>query len=157
MSATRSNQETDVRVVIDTNIFVRALACIEPESSFYTNAIRTCWKLVVSEEITAQYQNVIHEYGYRADVVIHEMSKLYSMNKYRASNADSNTVGDDIAPRKDRHIVAPCLEQKANLIVTHDGGILQMRQQIQHATGAEVLSLQEAQARLSVPKTVTQP
>jgi len=152
MSATRSNQKADVRVVIDTNIFVRALACLEPESSFYTNAIRTCWKLVVSEQITAQYQSVIHEYGYRADVVIHEMSKLHSMNKYRESSADPSVVGDDLAPRKDRHIVAPCVERKANVIVTHDGGILDMKGQIKDATGAEVLSLHEARARLGTPK-----
>ena len=149
MSVTKSSQKPDVRVVIDTNIFVRALACLEPESSFYTSAIRTCWKLVISEHIAEEYRRVINEYGYPADAVIHEINKLYSINKYRPSCADPNTVGDDLAPRKDRHIVAPCLERKANLIVTHDGGIHEKKKGITAATGAEVLYLNEAQARLS--------
>jgi predicted nucleic acid-binding protein len=151
MSATKSNPKPDIRVVIDTNIFVRALACLEPESSFYTSAIRTCWKLVISEHIAEEYRRVINEYGYPAEAVIHEMNKLYAINKYRPSEADPNTVSDDLAPRKDRHIVAPCLEGKANLIVTHDGGILEKELKIKDVTGAEVLPLAKALARLHPP------
>ncbi len=151
MSVTKSQNKADIRVVIDTNIFVRALACHQPESGFYTSAIRTCWKLVVSEQISEEYQRVIHEYGYRAEVVLLEMFKLDHMNKYRSSNLDPDLVDDDLAPRKDRHIVAPCLERKANLIVTLDDGILKKKGRIREATGAEVLGLQEAQARLDPP------
>jgi len=106
---------------------------------------------VVSEQISAEYQRVIHEYGYRAEVVLLEMFKLDHMNKYRPSTLDPELVDDDLAPRKDRHIVAPCLEGKANLIVTLDGGILEKKKRIKEATGAEVLALQEAQARLDPP------
>src|SRR5260370_11677475 len=139
MSATKSNQKPDIRAVIDTNIFVRALACLEPESTFYTSAIRICWKLVISEHIAEEYRRVINEYGYPAVAVIHEINKLHSINKYRPSKADPNTVSSDLAPRKDRHIVAPCLEGRANLIVTHDGGIHEKKEKIAAATGAEVL------------------
>jgi putative PIN family toxin of toxin-antitoxin system len=150
MSVTNQNK-ADIRVVIDTNIFVPALACREPASGFYTSAIRTCWKVVFSEQISEEYQRVIHEYGYRADVVLMEMAKLDHMNKYRSSNLDPDLVDDDLAPRKDRHIVAPCLEKKANLIVTLDDGILEKKERIKEVTGAEVLGLQEAQARLDPP------
>jgi len=157
MSATKSSQKTDIRVVIDTNIFVRALACLEPESTFYTSPIRICWKLVISEHIAEEYRRVINEYGYPADAVIHEINKLCSINKYRPSDADPNTVSDNLAPRKDRHIVAPCLEGKANLIVTHDGGIHEKEKRIAAVTGAEVLHLNEAQARLHALQFGTSP
>ncbi len=151
MSATKLGRNPDIRVVVDTNVFVPALAGLEPEARFYNGAIRTCWKLVFSEQIQEEYERVINEYGYRADVVIHEMSKLYSMNKYRTSGADPNGVADELAPRKDRHIVAPCVEGKANLIVTHDHGLLERKQTIRGVTGAEVLALDEAQARVNLP------
>ena len=148
MSATNSGMKADIRAVIDTNIFVPAIAGEEPEAGFYCGAIRVCWKVVLSEHIAEEYRRVINEYGYRADVVIHELNKLYAMNKYRVSGADPETVGDELAPAGDRHIVAPCKERLANLIVTHDGGILAKKARILVETGAEVLTLAEAQARL---------
>lgn len=148
MSAARPTPGTDVRVVVDTNIFVPAIAGIEPEARFYTSAIRTCWKLVLSDCIAEEYRKVINEYGYRADVVVLELSKLHHMNKYRHSDADPETVEEALAPRKDRHIVAPCKEGRANLIVTHDSGILEKKTLIKNATTAEVLTLAEAQRKL---------
>src|SRR5260370_36085603 len=110
MSATKSNQKPDIRAVIDTNIFVRALACLEPESTFYTSAIRICWKLVISEHIAEEYRRMINEYGHPAVAVIHEIKKLHSINKYRPSKADPNTATANRAPRKDSNIEAPGLE-----------------------------------------------
>lgn len=120
----------------------------EKEARFYASAIGTCWKVVFSDHISEEYQRVMESYGYPAVVVLHEMNKLYSMNKYRRSEANPETIDEDLAPRKDRHIVAPCKEGVANLIVTHDSGILAKKVRIQKATQAQVLSLTEAQARL---------
>ena len=148
MSATKSVSKAEIRVVVDTNVFVPALAGREPEASFYSAAIRQCWKFVVSDQILEEYRRVIQKFGFRADVVIHAVSMLYAMEKYRSSKASPEAVPDELAPPKDRHIVAPCLEGKANLIVTHDGGILAKKQKILELSGARVLALHEAQAQL---------
>jgi predicted nucleic acid-binding protein len=105
--------------------------------------------VVVSQPITEEYQRVILEYGYRGDVVIHELNKLYAMNKYRESRADWENVPEDLAPTDDRHIVAPCMGGDANLVVTHDRGIQARKEKIRAATGADVLTLEQAQARLT--------
>ena len=151
MSAKELERKPDIRVVVDTNVFVPAVAGQARESQFYNAAVRTCWKVVVSNEIIEEYTRVMNDFGYRADVILLELSKLDAMNKYRFSDADSSLVGNDLAPRKDRHIVAPCLAKHANRIVTHDGGILDKRAAIQHATGAHVLDLQQALADLNCP------
>jgi predicted nucleic acid-binding protein len=137
-----------VCAVIDANVFVPAIAYTEPECAFYNSALRKCWKIVISDEIRKEYGRVIANYGYRPDVVIHELNKLYAMNKYRESKSDSAAIGDDLAPRKDRHIVAPCLAQDANVIVTHDRGIHERKNTILSVTGANVLRVNEAQILL---------
>lgn len=149
MSASESGQKIDVRAVFDTNIFVPAIAGLEPESRIYSGAIRTCWNLVVSEQIIEEYQRVMHEYGYPSFAIVHEIAKLCTMEKCRHSQANTALVGEDLAPRKDKHIVAPCLQKEANVIVTHDPGILQRKDVIAARTGAEVLSPQEATSRLT--------
>ncbi len=151
MCATKSKPKADIRVVVDTNIFVPAIAGEEREAQFYNAAIRTCWKLVVSDQIIEEYGRVIHQFGYRTDAVFLELSKLDSMNKYRCSGVNPDEVGPDLAPRKDRHIVAPCLGRDANVIVTHDGGILERKRIILETTGAQVFNLDEALRNLALP------
>ena len=145
-----SKQGSEVVAVIDTNVFVPAVAGREPECRFYNGAIRRCWKVVISEFIRQEYEQVIVEYGFRPDVIIHELHKLYAMNKYRVSNANPDEIGEELAPRKDRHIVAPCREI-ANLIVTHDRGIIERKGRILSETRALVMTLAEAQAKLEAP------
>lgn len=148
MSATRSQHRIEILAVVDTNVFVPAIAGCELEARFYNGAIRKCWRVVFSEQIKDEYERVIHEYGYISTVIIHELNKLYEMNKYRFSLAEWEDVPEDLAPRKDRHIIAPCRAGHANVVVTHDRGIHQRKTKILEETGARVLSLSEAQAIL---------
>jgi len=127
---------------------VPAIAGIQPEARFYHGIIFKCWKLIFSEHISKEYQRVINEYGYTAVVIIHEQNKLYAMNKYRYSDANPENVEDELAPRRNRHIVAPCKQGRANVIVTNDPGIHQRKTTILRETGARVLSLSEAQQAL---------
>lgn len=140
------HKSRDVLAVIDTQIMVPAFAFRDPHHAFYLKAIRKCWKFVFSDPIMEEYQRVIQEYGFRGDVVIHELHKLYAMNKYRVSRADHNIIGEDLAPRKDKHIVAAC--DIANILVSGDRGILARKQIIQERLGAEVLSLETATEKL---------
>lgn len=48
--------------------------------------------------------------------------------------------------------VAPCLCNDANLIVTHDGGILDRRVTIQRTTGARLFNLDQALSSLNAPR-----
>ncbi len=138
----------DILAVIDTMIFVPAIAGAPDEASFYSMAIKKCWKFVFSTEISEQYQSIMRLYGYPGAAVQMELGKLYSMNKYRESKHDPALVPSHIAPRKDRHIVAPCLEGIANVLVTEDGGILEKAPAILAATGAVTLNLAAASAKL---------
>jgi predicted nucleic acid-binding protein len=137
-----------VLAVVDTQVFVKALASRPHEARFYACAIQKCWKFVFSTHITNEYQRVLQEYGFRGDVVIHELNKLYAMNKYRESEADPELVPDGLAPRKDKHIIAPCMAGDANVVITDDGGIQQLRNRITIETGAVVLSRLEAEELL---------
>ena len=138
----------DTLAVLDTQIFVPALASQSEEARFYACAIRKCWKFVFSQQITDEYQRVIQEYGFTGAVVIQELNKLYEMNKYRKSDGDLDRVTDDLAPRKDRHIVAPCVFGHATVIVSNDRGILQRKLQIEARTRARVFSMLDAEQLL---------
>ena len=145
-----------ILAVVDTQVFVRALASQPHEARFYACAIQKCWKFVFSSHITNEYQRVLQEYGFRGDVVIHELNKLHAMNKYRGSDADPESVPDGLAPRKDRHIIAPCMAGNANVVVTDDGGIWRLRQSIIAETGAVVLTRAEAERLLDpIPNCVS--
>ncbi len=133
----------EILAVIDTQIMVPAIALKDPEHGFYVSAIRKCWKFVFSEEIIQEYQRVIKEYGMRGDVVHHELIKLYHMNKYRTSRADTMPIGEELSPRKDKHIIGAC-QDVANTIVSNDRGILQRSHVIQERLMARVISLQSA-------------
>jgi predicted nucleic acid-binding protein len=140
--------DRDILAVIDTMIFVPAIAGAPEESRFYSTAIQKCWKFVFSIPISEQYQKIMHLYGYPGAAVQLELSKLSLMNKYRESTFDPENVPPNLAPRKDRHIVAPCLNGQANLIVTDDEGILEKADAIRVATGGLVLSLSQASLEL---------
>lgn len=142
------DKKTDVRAVVDANIFVPAIACSEPEARFYAAAVRVCWKLVFSEPIIEEYEQLMLKYGHPFGVIRIELSKLQVLNKYRCCETDVNDIGEDLAPRKDRHIVAPCRGGYANAIITRDRGIHQRKAIILTETRARVLSLEEAQALL---------
>jgi hypothetical protein len=86
-----------------------------------------------------------------------ELSKLYTMNKYRESDHDPELVSTHLAPRKDRHIVAPCLEGLANVLVTEDGGILERASKILELTGAKTFSLAAAFKELDLMKDCLPP
>jgi predicted nucleic acid-binding protein len=138
----------DILAVIDTHIFVPALASQPAEARFYACAILKCWKFVFSESITAEYQKVVQKFGFRGDVIIHELNKLYAMNKYRESGGDPAGVTDDLAPEDDRHIIAPCVHGHATVVVSNERGIQQRKAQIRAKTGARVLTMAEAEKEL---------
>jgi predicted nucleic acid-binding protein len=138
----------DVVAVVDTQVFVRAIASQPNEARFYARAIQKCWKFAFSEQITEEYQRVLQVYGFRGDVVIHKLNKLHAMNKYRVSHVNPEVVPDDLAPRKDRHVIAPCLGGDANVVVSNDRGVHGCKQQIQARTKAIVLTSAEAEKML---------
>lgn len=141
-----TNSRTDeCRVIVDTNIFVPAMAYAPEESRVYALLIRKCCKVVVSEHITEQYQDVMNKFGYPGDVIFQELSRLQMMNKLRQCDESPDGVPEDLAPRKDKHIVAPCLRRYAHYIISEDGGIKAKRERIRQQTGASVLDLHEAE------------
>jgi predicted nucleic acid-binding protein len=138
----------EVRAVIDSQIMVPAIIGKEPHHGFYMLAIRKCWKFVFSEVIVEEYQRVIQDFGFRGDVVIHALNWLYAMNKYRTSRADHRILDDELAPRKDKHIVAAC-QDVANVLVSTDRGILARKDAIERRLGVQVMSLEVACSRLN--------
>lgn len=145
--------DRQIFAVVDTMIFVPAISGAPEEAAFYISAIQKCWKFVFSEPISEQYQKIMHLYGYPGTAVQLELSKLFAMNKYRESTFDPEKVGLNLAPRKDRHVVAPCLERVANVLVTEDGGLLCHADVIRAASGAVVLSMSEASQELRIMRS----
>jgi len=143
-----SRRSPDFRAVFDTNIFVPAIAGEEAEASLYNTAIRVCWKFLFSPELLEEYRRVINEYGYRADVVMHELNKLHAMNKCRCCAINPDEIGENLAPRKDRHVIATCKAGHADAVVTHDRGIHERKADITTEIGTQVFSLSEAQDAL---------
>ena len=139
----------EVRAVVDSQIMVPAIAGKEPQHGFYMLAIQRCWKFVFSDLIVEEYQRVIQEYGFRGEVIIHELNKLHAMNKYRTSRADHHVVDEELAPRKDKHIVAAC-QDIANVLVSSDRGVLARRDTIERRLGVQVMSLEIACNRLKI-------
>lgn len=140
-----NSRTTECRVVIDTLLFVPALAFAADEARIYALLLRKCCKVVVSEHITFQYQSVMNAWGYSGDAIFTEISRLQIMNKLRYCEEPPGNVGEDLAPRKDRHIVAPCLRGYAHYIISGDRGIKQRGDVIRERTGARVLDLAEAE------------
>ena len=138
----------EVRAVIDSQIMVPAIVGKEPHHGFYMLAVQKCWKFVFSESIVDEYQRVIQDYGYRGDVVIHALNWLHAMNKYRTSRADHRTLDEELAPRKDKHIVAAC-QDVANVLVSGDRGILARKDVIERRLGIQVMSLEAARSKLN--------
>ena len=150
---TGSRKKTEIRAVIDTNIFVPALAYRDTEVRLYNLLLRKCWKVVISEQIVEEYERVLRKFGQRPAVVQLELNKLHVSNKYRSCTTtldEIEQIGDDLSPRKDRHIIAPCLKRCANVLLTCDGGIHERRQRILRQCGARVLSMDDAEAELNV-------
>jgi predicted nucleic acid-binding protein len=139
----------EIFAVLDTMVFVRAVASLPDEARFYAMAIRKCWKFVFSDHITEQYQAVMNKYGHSGTVIQLELAKLGAMNKYRVSMIPPESISLELAPRKDRHVVAPCVGGIANVLVTEDGGILEKRGIIKIQTGAHVVTMQEAVTALT--------
>jgi predicted nucleic acid-binding protein len=136
---------SECRIVVDTNIFVPALAYAPEESRVYALLIRKCCKVVVSGHITQQYQSVMNKFGYPGDVIFQEFGRLQIMNKLRECDESPDDVSEELAPRKDKHIVAPCLRGYAHYIISEDAGIKAKGERIRQQTGARVLDLQEAE------------
>jgi predicted nucleic acid-binding protein len=126
---------------------VPAFALRHPEHAFYANAIRKCWKFVFSEPILEEYQRVMKKFGFPGYVVALELQKLCAMKKCRMSRADHNIISEDLAPRKDKHIVAAC-QDIANVLVSSDRGILECKETIEQRLRVEVLSLEMATRKL---------
>ncbi len=137
------HRNREVLAVIDTQVMIPAFAYHDPQHAFYLMAIRKCWKFVFSDQIIEEYQRVIQNFGFRGEVVIHELNKLQAMNKCRISRADHQIVGDDLAPRKDKHIVAVC-QDIATVLVSNDRGILQRKELIEKRLGVAVHSVEMA-------------
>jgi predicted nucleic acid-binding protein len=142
MTNSRTNE---CRIVVDTNVFVPAMAHAQQESRVYALLIRKCCKVIVSGHITEQYQSVMNKFGYPGGVILLELGRLQIMNKLRECDESPDGVPEDLAPRKDKHIVAPCLRRYAHYIISEDAGINAKGERIRQQTGASVLNLQEAE------------
>lgn len=139
----------ECRVVIDTLLFVPALAAAPDEARIYNLLLRKCCKLVVSPQIREQYFSVMERFGAPGGMVFIELSKLQVLNKLRECDESPEGVSEKLAPRKDRHIVAPCLNGYANYVISSDRGIVERRETIRQQTGARVLNLMEAEQEFS--------
>jgi ribosomal protein S8 len=126
-------------------LFVPAMAHAPDESRVYALLLRKCCKVVVSEQITEQYCKVMNKYGFPAVAIHHEINRLGVMNKLRSCDEPAESVSEELAPRKDKHIVAPCLRGYAHYIISDDRGILARRETIRRQTGGQVLNLREAE------------
>jgi predicted nucleic acid-binding protein len=144
-----SLQMSECRIVVDTNVFVPAMAHSEEESRVYALLLRKCCKVVISVHITAEYQSVMNTFGYPGNMIFLEIGRLQVMNKLRECDESPDGVSEDLAPRKDKHIVAPCLRRYAHYIISGDAGIKAKRETIRRQTGARVLDLQEAEREFS--------
>lgn len=140
-----NSRVNECRIVVDTLLFVPALAHREEESRVYSLLLRKCCKVVISPHITEQYQTVMNKWGYSGAVIFQELSRLQIMNKLRECNEPPDGVSEDLAPRKDKHIVAPCLNGYAHYIISGERGIQERRERIRQKTGACVLDLHEAE------------
>jgi predicted nucleic acid-binding protein len=140
-----SLQMSECRIVLDTNVFVLAMAHAQEESRVYSLLLRKCCKVVVSGQITEEYQSVMNKFGYPGNTIFQELSRLKMMNKLRECDESPDSVSEDLAPRKDKHIVAPCLRGYTHYIISTDGGIKAKGESIRRHTGARVLDLQEAE------------
>jgi predicted nucleic acid-binding protein len=136
---------SECRIVIDTMLFVPAMAQAHEESRVYTLLLRKCCKVVISDQIVEQYQSVMNAFGYPGAAILMELNRLQIMNKLRRCDEPPDHVSDDLAPRKDRHIVAPCLRGYAQYVISGDRGIKERRERIRQRTGARVLDLEEAE------------
>jgi predicted nucleic acid-binding protein len=144
MSASRSKQKADTGSVVDANVFVPALAGKHGESVFLSSAIRAGWMIVVNDALIDEYIRLVNKHGFPASVVHAELWKLQDMKKLLRSTAPWEDIDEDLAPRKDRHVVAPAKSREANRIVTHDRGIHALKENIRRVTKAVVLYPAEA-------------
>jgi predicted nucleic acid-binding protein len=140
-----NSRETECRIVIDTMLFVPALAHQRDEARVYNLLLSKCCKVVVSEQITEQYESVMNKYGFPGVAIFLELSRLEVMNKLRRSDEPADAISEELAPRKDKHIVAPCINRYAHYIISDDRGILERGETIRRQTGARVLSILEAE------------
>ncbi|MFI5088492.1 MAG: PIN domain-containing protein [Terriglobales bacterium] len=143
MTALKTNE---CRIVVDAQVFVPAMAHSEEESRIYALLLRKCCKVVVSTHITDEYQSVMTKFGYSGTPVLMELNRLATMNKLRECNhPPPDDIPEELAPRKDRHIIAPCMSGYANYIISTDRGIQERREEIHRRTGARVLDLDQAE------------
>jgi hypothetical protein len=121
------------------------MAHAQEESRVYALLLRKCCKVVISGHITAEYQSVMNTFGYPGNMIFLEIGRLQIMNKLRECDESPDGVSEDLAPRKDKHIVAPCLRRYAHYIISGDAGIKEKGETIRIRTGAKVLDLHEAE------------
>jgi len=122
------------------------MAHSDRESRIYALLLRKCCKVVVSTHITDEYQSVMTKFGYSGNPVLMELLRLGAMNKLRECNhPPPDDIPDELAPRKDRHIIAPCVSGYAHYIISTDRGIQERREAIERQTGARVLNLEQAE------------
>ena len=115
--------EDEVRVILDTGVFVKAIMGIEPEAQVYNTAIRICHVVVVSGKIIGQYMKTLWEkYGYRGEIIFLRIGELQMMRKIR--NADRKIrqgvhVQVDV-PEKDKHIAEAAVALGCQYIISED-------------------------------------
>ncbi len=114
------------------------------DALFLTSATRAGWVIVVNDALIDEYIRVVTKYGFPASVVHSELWKLREMKRLRTSKAAWEDIGEDLAPRKDRHIVGPARSREASRIVTRDRGVHALKDNIRRVTKAIVLSPAEA-------------
>lgn len=148
-------QETsEVRVVTDTNVFVRAIlqryagrSGYETELGAYNAVIERCWKVIWSEDVLGEYQDVIKGFGLRPLLLIPAMKELDEKGKLLKVEGMDLALCSEQAPffhslpPGDQNITKAAAEGNARFIITNDQEhFINRAEEVKKLSGARCLS-----------------
>jgi len=122
-----------VRIVFDTNVFVRAMAGVDPDLEAYKRMERECHSTAFSDSLIDEYCQVLgREMGYSQLYFWHEYNKLLSIEKVVHANPQrlkSMKASIDLSVKgKDLKVVQCAGACGCSYIVSGDHDLLELRE-----------------------------
>jgi len=122
-----------VKIVFDTNVFVRAMAGVDPDLEAYKRMERECHSTAFSDPLIDEYCQVLgREIGYSQLYFWHEYNKLLSIEKTVHANPQRlesmRTVVDVPVKGKDLKVVQCAAACGCSYIVSSDHDLLELRE-----------------------------